>query len=220
MLKNDPTDIYRLGIEMQYRSIRVTEHPDFGGVNRSAHMDGSKHYPIPGEAIDLNVMGASNAIEDRVFDNLALELDYRNFGVIWNRGQYDHHRHEHAEIIRHEREQYAGRYNVKDLRNLLTSRTPKLKVDGTMGAATNSQLQRWLNQSSVTGILNTATSKALQAFLNTESRGRVIVDGKVGPQTISALQTRLGIKATGKISDKGSPTIARMQYRLNELGHL
>lgn len=86
----------------------------------------------------------------------------------------------------------------------------KLSVDGVLGPATISALQRSLG-TPVDGKISkpSAMVRALQRKL------KVSVDGYLGPVTIKALQRKLGTPADGKIS-KPSPCIKALQTALNK----
>lgn len=221
-LKSNNLDIYNLGVEMIYRGIRPWEHPSFGGVNPRYHIKGSKH--LDGRAVDLNVWNAANAVEDKMFDNLNLELIGRLFGTIWNRQRTpgDHERHLHAETLTEDEFRnpskyfYLPRYHTKDKRHLYRY---NLVVDGTWGRKTTLVLQRWLFVSE-TGTFDKPTIKALQAFLNTENRGNLVIDGIYGSKSIRATQSYLGTQITGAYSSRNSQMVAKMQSRLNRYSRL
>lgn len=221
--KNNRWDVIRLGYEMLARGYSVWEHPLFGGVNPRYHIPNSKHNPDPAkaEAIDLNwnpKVPTSREEDDR-FDRMALELDRRLFGVIWNRGNFpgDHSSHLHAET-RGNPEQYKGRYRLKR-----AVKWRRLTEDGTWGKQTTLALQEWLGTPATGGISKRGSTviKALQRFLNTEARETVLkADGTMGPLTIKQLQKHLGTPQTGKYSKRGSTMVREMQRRLNDRGHL
>lgn len=215
--KTHPADVVRLGLEMQARGYKVWEHPDFGGVNPKYHIPNSKH--TRGEAIDINYLGTYRAEDDRL-DQLAVELERRLFGAIWNRGPSDHNRHCHGETIG-DPEQYPGRVRLKR-KNIW----PLVRVDGRWGTKTTYALQRALQTPATGGMTQDGPStviEALQRFLVTEARDddALAVDGILGPKTIEALQRYLGTKPTGKITRDGySTVVGALQRQLNATGGL
>lgn len=222
MLKSEKIDVYNIGIEAIHRGIRPWEHPSFGGVNPKYHIANSKHGR--GEAVDLNVFNETQATEDKIFDNLNLELIDRQFGTIWNRQKYpgDHEFHLHVESLTPAQYRYPSRYfylpryNTKNKRHLFHF---SLAIDGAWGSGTTKAIQRWLFVPE-TGNMDSRTAKALQAFLNTETRGRLVIDGKFGKKSISTLQRYLGTPVTGGYSRRGSTMVKAMQSRMNKMSHL
>lgn len=84
-------DIKALGKMLQDQGLRVSEHPEFGGVN-PVHK-GKAHYE--GRAIDLNVgrgnVEANDPVMGARFDKLADQLRAAGYKVIWrSSGHYDH----------------------------------------------------------------------------------------------------------------------------------
>lgn len=84
-------DITALGKALQAQGLRVSEHPDFGGVN-PVHK-GKAHYE--GRALDINIgrgnVEANDPVMGERFDKLAEQLKAAGYKVIWrDKGHYDH----------------------------------------------------------------------------------------------------------------------------------
>lgn len=85
-------DIVALGKQLQSQGIKVTEHPDFGGVTPGVHK-GRGH--AENRAIDVNVVSGRD-VDDPVaaekLDGIAAQLSSNpNFKVLWRtNGHYDH----------------------------------------------------------------------------------------------------------------------------------
>jgi hypothetical protein len=86
-------DIVALGKYLQTQGIRVSEHPDFGGVGK--HVPGSAHYS--GRAIDINmgygVREADHPEHGPRFDALAKQLREAGYKVIWRQPGHEGHMH-------------------------------------------------------------------------------------------------------------------------------
>lgn len=95
-------DVVALGHALQKMGMRISEHPQFGGVN-PVHK-GKAHYE--GRAIDVNFGEGKTEASDPVlgakFDNLANQLTRMGYKVFWREnGPYaaaGHNNHLHAEI--------------------------------------------------------------------------------------------------------------------------
>ena len=83
-------DIVALGKQLQTQGIKVSEHPQFGGVGE--HSENSRHYR--GQAIDLNIVpgrDADNPAAAAKFDALKPQLEAAGYNVLWrSKGHYDH----------------------------------------------------------------------------------------------------------------------------------
>lgn len=84
-------DISALGKALQAQGLRVSEHPEFGGVN-PVHK-GKAHYE--GRALDINIgrgnVEANDPVMGERFDKLAEQLKAAGYKVIWrDKGHYDH----------------------------------------------------------------------------------------------------------------------------------
>ena len=86
-------DIVALGKYLQSQGIRVSEHPEFGGVGK--HVPGSAHYS--GRAIDINmgygVREADHPEHGPKFDALAKQLRDAGYKVIWRQPGHEGHMH-------------------------------------------------------------------------------------------------------------------------------
>jgi len=86
-------DIVALGKALQAQGIRVSEHPEFGGVN-PVHK-GAAHGQ--GRALDLNIgrgnVEASDPVMGERFDKLAEQLKAAGYKVIWRSAGHDNHIH-------------------------------------------------------------------------------------------------------------------------------
>ena len=97
------SDIVALGQTLQQQGLRVSEHPQFGGVS-NVHK-GRAHYE--GRAIDINVgKGVTEATDPAIgakFDKLADQLTSAGYKVYWREsGKYGasgHNDHLHAEVL-------------------------------------------------------------------------------------------------------------------------
>lgn len=97
------SDIVALGNALQQQGLRISEHPQFGGVSH-VHK-GRAHYE--GRAIDINVgTGVIEASDPAIasrFDKLADQLTAAGYKVYWREsGKYGaagHNNHLHAEIL-------------------------------------------------------------------------------------------------------------------------
>lgn len=84
-LGKKPEGIVALGKALQGLGVRVSEHPEFGGVE-PVHTPGSLHYS--GDALDLN---AEQCGEAPFFDRLAPVLEEAGFNVLWRvPNHFDH----------------------------------------------------------------------------------------------------------------------------------
>jgi hypothetical protein len=99
-------NIVALGKYLQQQGIRVSEHPEFGGVGR--HVPGSAHYS--GRAIDINIgrgiNEASHPEHSRRFDRLAAQLREAGYKVIWK--QPGHFGHMHVQVGGGQGRMYQG----------------------------------------------------------------------------------------------------------------
>lgn len=92
-----------------------------------------------------------------------------------------------------------------------------ISEDGGFGPETVRMLQKELNRTGANprlaedGDYGTATKRALQARLNA-TNGPVQIDGAIGPQTIRALQSHVGVAADGRW---GAGTTMALQRMLN-----
>jgi hypothetical protein len=97
-------DIVALGHTLEKMGMRISEHPQFGGVN-PVHK-GKAHYE--GRAIDINVgkgvTEASDPVLGTKFDRLAEQLTKMGYKVYWREsgpyGAAGHNNHLHAELPR------------------------------------------------------------------------------------------------------------------------
>jgi len=85
-LDGDIGGIVDLGKRLERLGIAPSEHPEFGGVDADAHVEGSYHYRSG--ALDLNAEACGEA---ETFDRIAPLLQKAGFGVIWRApGHYNH----------------------------------------------------------------------------------------------------------------------------------
>ena len=80
--------IVDLGQRLEGLGIAPSEHPEFGGVDQDAHVEGSYHYRDG--ALDLN---AESCGEAETFDAIAPLLQKAGFGVIWRAPGHNDHLH-------------------------------------------------------------------------------------------------------------------------------
>lgn len=214
--QNSKAKLVRLLNELVVRRNRVWEHPQFGGVNPKWHIPNSKH--VRGRAGDINRFYGQRD-EDDFFDHLAVELMQRGWGVIWNRGRNDHEWHLHVETIIRKSENYRGR--VRRKRSGTYRPNPRLVVDGIPGNKTVTALQRSMG-TYVDGDFEWGgqCAKALQAFLNTELNAKLVVDGKFGRKSTTAIHSYFN--GRGSVVNRGPSKGQWMeiQRRLNARGNI